>query len=170
MAIPSVKTVKFVEDPPRRVAPVVKTPQVTAVVSRQPDEPSPPPKPVKNSSPRPKPLKKRRPPPVQPIEAEALEPIEPPGFTSIHTLSLNDRRYSRMALSVDGIGVRVKDTESSGVADLDLFDGKKRIQKIRDLEVGRSQTFRGKSGALYRVTLLGVHHKSRTVRLGVKRA
>lgn len=118
-----------------------------------------------NPSQRPPPQPKR----PQPADLEPNAPTES-AFTSIHTLSLKDRRYTRLALAADGIGVRLKDTEGDGEADLDLFDGKKVIQKVRDLERGRSQTFRGKSGTLYRLTLLSVHHKSRTVRLGVKRA
>lgn len=105
----------------------------------------------------------------RPFESGPVAPAETQVFLSVHTLSLKDRRYARLALA-DGIGVRLKDTEGDGEADLDLFDGKKRIMKVRDLELGRSQTFRGKSGTLYRLTLISVTHTSRTVRLGVKRA
>ncbi|HKQ46756.1 MAG TPA: hypothetical protein VJZ71_01660 [Phycisphaerae bacterium] len=106
----------------------------------------------------------------RPIDSEPIAPAETQVFLSVHTLSLKDRRYARLALAADGIGVRLKDTDGDGEVDLDLFDGRKRIQKVRDLELGRSQTFRGKSGTLYRLTLISVTHKSHTVRLGVKRA
>jgi tetratricopeptide (TPR) repeat protein len=110
--------------------------------------------------------------PVRPrqFDRRPVAPAETQVFLSIHTLSLKDRRYARLALAADGVGIKLTDTESDDEVDLDLFNGKKRIQKVRDLELGRSQTFRGKSGTLYRLTLLSVHHKSHTVRLGVKRA
>jgi len=103
-------------------------------------------------------------------DSRPVAPADSGGFIAEHTLSLKDRRYPRMVVAVDGIGVHLKDTDSDGQVDLDLFDGKKRIQKVRELELGRSQSFQGKSGELYRLTLLGVHHKSRTVKIGVKRA
>lgn len=168
--MPVRKATVFPGKPAREMTPSPDKPVGQIILVRASDPAESKPKRPKKSRPRP-----------QPPEVDDLEPVvlppepvarppRPVPPTSIHTLSLNDRRYSRMTLAVDGIGVRVKDTGAGGVADLDLFDGTKRIQKIRDLEVGRSQTFRGKSGTLYRVTLLGVHHKSRTVRLGVKRA
>ncbi len=102
-------------------------------------------------------------------DSRPISPAGPGDYLAVHTLSLKDRRYPRMVIAVDGIGVKLKDTDSDGEVDMDLFDGTKRVQKVRDLELGRSQTFRGKSGELYRLTLIGVHHKSETVKIGVKR-
>jgi hypothetical protein len=70
---------------------------------------------------------------------------------------------------VDGIRIVLEDTDSDDQVDLDLFNGKKRIQKVRGLKQGRSQSFQGKSGDLYRLTLLSVQHKKRTVKFAVKR-
>ncbi len=106
----------------------------------------------------------------RPSDSRPVAPPDQGEFIAVHTLSLKDRKYPRMVIAVDGISVKLKDTDSDGQVDLDLFDGKKRVEKVRDLELGRSQSFQGKSGELYRFTLLGVHHKSRTVKIGVKRA
>lgn len=108
--------------------------------------------------------------PVRPSDSRPVAPAGQGDFLAVQTLSLKDRRYPRMVIAVDGIGIKLKDTDSDGEVDLDLFDGRKRVQKIRDLELGRSQTFRGKTRELYRLTLIGVHHKSATVKIGVKRA
>lgn len=116
---------------------------------------------------------RRTEPPTEHGRQSDSRPIAPPDhgeFLAIHTLSLKDRRYPRMAIAVEGIGVKLKDTDDDGEVDLDLFDGNKRFQKVRDLETGRSQTFQAKSGELYRLTVLAVHHKSRTVKIGLKRA
>lgn len=173
------------KEPTEEPWPALKLPQVSSSRPKQFEITPPPPKRAEGSSPPVVLAKESSPAPTVPekplrsskkkartIKDQPLEPTAPPEpvpFTSIHTLSLKDRRYARMALAVDGIGVKLKDTGGGGEADLDLFDGKKRIQKVRDLELGRSQTFRGKSGTLYRLTLLGVHQRSRTIRLGVRR-
>ena len=92
------------------------------------------------------------------------------GFLIVHTLSKRDRRYPRITKTMEGITLKLRDTDDDGEVDMDIFDGKRRIKKVRDLEPGDSQTFRGKSGEVYRMTLLGVHHKSHTVRVGIKPA
>lgn len=89
-------------------------------------------------------------------------------FLIVHTLSKRDRRYPRILKTLEGITLELKDTDGDGEVDLDVFDGKRRIKKVRDLMPGASQTYRGKSGELYRMTLLGVHHKSHTVRIGIR--
>lgn len=91
-------------------------------------------------------------------------------FLIVHTLSKRDRRYPRVTKTMEGITLELRDTDDDGEVDMDIFDGKRRVKKVRDLEPGDSQTFRGKSGEVYRMTLLGVHHKSRTVRVGIKPA
>lgn len=91
-------------------------------------------------------------------------------YAMMYTLSKRDRRYPRTCRTVDGITITLKDTDDDMEADFDLYSGNRRIKKIRDLELGRAQTFRGKSGELYRLTLLGVHDESHTVRIGIKPA
>ncbi len=91
-------------------------------------------------------------------------------FLNVQTLSKKDPRYSRRANLVEDISARLRDTDGDLDADLDVYDGDRRIKKIRELPVGRSQTFRSLSGTRYRLTILGVHHKTRTVRIGIKSA
>ncbi len=131
--------------------------------------PTPKPKPV----PTPEPMKavEAKPTPAQPPPPQAGDAQGPQReYLLVHTLSLRDRRYPRVTNTIDGITIRLKDTDDDMDVDLDLFDGVRRIQKVRELELGRSQTFRGRSGDLYRLSVLGIHHKSRTVRIGIRPA
>jgi hypothetical protein len=91
----------------------------------------------------------------------------PGEFAVIRTLSKRDRRYPRQAILIDGVTVRLKDTDGDLDADLILYEGERRIGKIRELPVGRSQSFRSSSGKQYRLTILGVYHRTRTVRIGI---
>ncbi|OWY72938.1 hypothetical protein B7486_00925 [cyanobacterium TDX16] len=108
-----------------------------------------------------------KPPPKDSMEAERWAD-DRGEFLIVHTLSKRDRRYPRVLKTLEGITLELKDTDGDGEVDLDVFDGKRRIKKVRDLMPGASQTYRGKSGEVYRLTLLGVHHKSHTVRVGIK--
>ncbi len=107
-----------------------------------------------------------------PKKPAPLKPTARPGgeYLVVHTVSERDRRYPRIVLAVDGIKMEIRDTDDDLEVDLDLFDGDRRIKKIRDLPLGGSQTFRGRSGVLYRLTVLAIHHKSHTARIGIKPA
>lgn len=96
-------------------------------------------------------------------------PAEPEHYLVVHTLSRRDRRFVKKVETVDGIAIKLKDTDHERDADLSLYLGKKRIRKIKDIRVGQSADFRGKSGQRFKLVVLFIHHKSRTVRLGVKR-
>jgi len=106
--------------------------------------------------------------PVKPVRPQ-YEPRRDEFLLRI-TLSKRDKAYPRRAPLIDGIDVRLEDTDSDLEVDLDLYRGKERIKKIRELTPGRSQIFEGNSGTLYQLKLLGVHHKSRTVRIAVRPA
>lgn len=95
------------------------------------------------------------------------EQAEDGAFLAIHTLSKDNKKYEREVLAIDGIRIRLRDTDGDPDTDLDLYDGKRRTQKIRDLKMGRSKMFRGHSGRWYRLTVLSIHHKSETVRIGI---
>jgi len=105
-----------------------------------------------------------------------IKPARPPlsgspsDFLIVQSLSLKDRTYPKTAVIVEGVQVRLKDTDANLQADFDLYAGRTRIKKIRDMKIGRSQVFSGSNGVLYRLTLLGIHHKSQTVRVGIKPA
>jgi hypothetical protein len=120
-------------------------------------------------------VNKMEPPPIaeQPLD-DFRKPSRPAistamgDFLAIQTLSLKDRSYPRSMAMMDGVEVRLNDTDADLTADFNLYAGKSRVKKIRDMRIGRSQIFAGVSGNLYRLTLLGIHHKSRTVRVGIK--
>ena len=91
-------------------------------------------------------------------------------FPIIRTLSKKDERYDRRMKAVDGIAIKLRDTDDDLDVDLDLLKGDKRIQKIRELRIGGSKLFQGRSGTWYRLTVLDIRHKTRTVRLSIKPA
>ena len=88
-------------------------------------------------------------------------------FLAIHTLSRDNKTYERQVLAIDGITIRLRDTDSEPDTDLDLYDGDRRTQKIRGLKMGRSKMFRGHTGRWFRLTVLSIHHKTETVRIGI---
>ena len=91
-------------------------------------------------------------------------------FRSVQSLSLKNRLLAHSMLLADGVEVRLKDTDVDLEADFDLYVGKSRVKKLRGMKIGRSQIFAGVSGNLYRFTLLGIHHPTHTVRIGVRPA
>lgn len=88
-------------------------------------------------------------------------------FLAIRTLSKRNKKFERQVLAIDGITIRLRDTDSDPDVDLDLYDGDRRTQKIRDLKMGRSKMFRGHTGRWFRLTVLSIHHKTETVRIGI---
>lgn len=92
-------------------------------------------------------------------------------FQVVRTYSLQDQRFPRTGDAIDGITLKLKDTdEDDGVieVDVDLLKGGERIRKVRALRVGRSLTFRGASGQTYRMTIISAHHRTHTVRIGFR--
>lgn len=92
-------------------------------------------------------------------------------FEVVQTYSLKDQRFPRTGDAIDGITLKLKDTdEDDGVIeiDADLLKGGERIRKVRELRVGRSLTFRGASGQTYRMTIISAHHRTHTVRIGFR--
>ncbi len=85
----------------------------------------------------------------------------------VRTFSRKNDRLPKQGLLIDGVVAKVKDTDDDPDADLNLYIDGDRIKKIRHLEIGHSRSFKGKSGRTYVLTLLSIHHKSHTVRIGV---
>jgi hypothetical protein len=166
------------EDPPRiaDTTPIAKTDAAPA----KPAEPAKPEadQPVSPPKPAPSPAEPARAKDEKPAETPkpsqrtpvTVTPAAPkaPDYLACPILSKKDRRYPQSAALVDGISVKLRDTDDDLEADFDLLDGNQRIKKVRDLPVGRSCAFRGRSGKYYQLTVLGVEHKTRTVRLGVR--
>lgn len=92
-------------------------------------------------------------------------------FEIVRTYSLQDQRFPRTGDAIDGITLKLKDTdEDDGFieVDVDLLKRGERIRKVRELRVGRSLTFRGASGRPYRMTIISAHHRTHTVRIGFR--
>ena len=98
--------------------------------------------------------------------SDTREQGEDGAFLAIRTLSKRNKKFERQVLAIDGITIRLRDTDSEPDVDLDLYDGDRRTQKIRDLKMGRSKMFLGHTGRWYRLTVLSIHHNSATVRIG----
>ena len=93
-----------------------------------------------------------------------------PDTTTAMTLSKRDKRYARRLSAMDGLSVRLRDTDNDPDADLDIYANDKRIRKIRHLKPGRSETFTTPSGAAYSLSLISINHPTRTVRIAIKPA
>ncbi len=170
-------------EPRRETPPPRREPPPRQISREQPPTPPKPP-PAEPTRPEPAPPKPATPakPPAKPPEqtpppsTPTVDPLDPwqawggREFTAVKTLSLRDRRFPKEALMVDGVTVKLRDTDDDLEADLDLLMNNKRFLKIRELPLGRSATFRGQSGLTYRITVLRIHHKTRTVQLGIKPA
>ncbi|HVP11947.1 MAG TPA: hypothetical protein VMV94_12270 [Phycisphaerae bacterium] len=100
---------------------------------------------------------------IQPRAAEV-----PQGFLLLRTLSKKDKGFPKEAMLVDGILIKLKGTGDEPKTDIELYDGKKRIKKIKGLRIGSSETFPGHSGVEYRLVVLSIHHKTDTIRVGVQ--
>ncbi len=88
-------------------------------------------------------------------------------FVVMHVLSRKDKRHPERRRLADGIYLKLKDVNGDRTVDVDLDDGNDRVQKIRDMRVGQSKLFRGRSGRWYRFTLLDAKTNSETIRIGV---
>jgi hypothetical protein len=172
-----VEVPKKVEPPPAREnAPAMPKSEQAA---RPAPKPAPAPERImKPSAPR-TPVEPRRveraepqsPPDNNPVEGEDSAAVIPGHFISVHTYSKKDERFPRRGPAIDGINLTLRDTdETDGTVevDLDLEQGHDRIKKIRDLRVGRTQSFRGASGKIWRLTILSAHQKTHTVRIGFR--
>lgn len=104
-------------------------------------------------------------------ETDARESIDANGaaseFVVMHVLSRKDKRHPERRRLADGIYLKVKDVNGDRTVDVDLDDGSDRVQKIREMRVGQSKLFRGRSGRWYRFTLLEAKPNSETIRISV---
>jgi|CXWL01.1.fsa_nt_gi hypothetical protein len=91
-------------------------------------------------------------------------------FEMVCTLSKRDSRYCRTVKILDGVELRLRETDDDPDVDMDVFKGTKRLKKLRGMEIGESQTFGSKGGRLYRLTILSIHDPSKTVRVGIRPA
>jgi hypothetical protein len=91
-------------------------------------------------------------------------------FEIVCTLSKRDSRYSRDVTILERIELRLRETDDDPDADLDVFEGNRRLKKLRGMEIGESQSFSSRDGRLFRITILSIHDPSKTVRVGIRPA
>ncbi len=101
----------------------------------------------------------------QPSEGEGVSE-----FAVLYTLSRDEDQHPKRVRLADGIYMKLRDVDDDRTVGMDLDDGKDRVQKIRDLKVGQSKLFRGRSGKWFRFTLIEVRPEVETIRVGVKPA
>ena len=110
-------------------------------------------------------------PPVSGRLPVARPPAERPtshGFLVTAVVSRHDRRYAKMAETLDGLYVKVRDTDSDPDADIEVYRGRKCVAKKKDMRVGDSITAQGSSGRQYEIVIVSIFDRTETVRVGVR--
>jgi len=80
-----------------------------------------------------------------------------------YVLSRDNDRYGERVKAIDDLIVELQDTSDELEADIDLYDGKRRIQKIRDLKVGRSKLLLTPQNRWFRLSLERVDPETETI-------
>lgn len=87
-------------------------------------------------------------------------------FTGI--VSRGDKRFPKELKAIDGLSVKVRDTDRSPDADLDVCLGDQRVARQKDCRVGQAFPVRGHSGREYEVVVLTIVDATETVRFGIR--
>lgn len=165
--------------PARTAAPPPKAqPKVDEAPKATPSPVSPPAR-TSPAPPRERP-REPRPQPARPTPSRLTPALEPPPddtqvvpgrsnyFLVLYTISRKDKRFPKSVEAIDGIAVRLHDTDDKpDRADLDLYQGKRRIAKFRELGEGQDDQFIGASGRRFKLTVVDVNHRTQTVRFGI---
>ncbi len=102
--------------------------------------------------------------PKQQISTNREQPTKPNGARpNSYVLSRDNDRYGDRVKAIDDLIVELQDTSDELEADIDLYDGKRRIQKIRGLKVGRSKLLLTPQNRWFRLSLERVDHESETI-------
>ncbi len=92
-------------------------------------------------------------------------------FIVVHTISRDDHRYQKIIEAIDGLFVKVKDTDPRPLdADLEVYLGTKQISKFKDLQVGNVRVVTGRSGRWYKLVVLKILDDKETVQFGIRQA
>ena len=103
-------------------------------------------------------------------EHEADVAIVGGGFTGMAAAYFIKRRFPEKRLTIDGLVVKVRDTDPGPDADLDAYLGRKRIGRGEDLRVGDALPAWGHSGRNYDIVLLAIIDSTETVRFAIRPA
>lgn len=90
-------------------------------------------------------------------------------FLLVLTLSRKDARYPRRAALVDGLSVKLDDTDDDPDPDADLriYLNGARIRKCKDWRIDEPHPIGGRSGMQYELVVLGIRHETATIQLGI---
>ncbi|MBI4579996.1 MAG: tetratricopeptide repeat protein [Planctomycetes bacterium] len=98
-----------------------------------------------------------------PAERKSAADRPPPKHLYVGTVSRDNSRYKKVVVTVDGISVKVKDTDRKPLdADLEIVAGKFKV-KPDDVPVGAAIKIQGVSGRLYKLTVLYIIDADETV-------
>ena len=86
-----------------------------------------------------------------------------PASKNSFILSKDDDRYGDRIKAIDDLIVELRKTNDKLEADIDLYDGKRRIQKIRGLKAGRSKLLLAPANRWFRLSLERVDDESETI-------
>lgn len=89
-------------------------------------------------------------------------------YLATATVSRKDNRYPKKVETVDGIFVKVKDTDDDPDADVEIYLDRKRIRRINNWRVGQHVTVVGRSGRLYDIVLRDITDSTESIRVGVR--
>jgi hypothetical protein len=148
-------------------------------------EPAPTPEPIPPQSPADEPASSS-PPPADPDREKASHPSPadraaepaarsagrsraPVTYLFTANISRKDKRYPKKAEAVDGLSVKVSDTDSDPDADLEIYLDGKRIRRIRNGCVGQQIIVAGRSGRRYGIVIRDITDETETVRFSVRR-
>ena len=92
-----------------------------------------------------------------------------PKYLVRHILSRDDDRYEASVQTIDGLSIRLRDTDRDPLdVDLDIRIGKRRIARLRDIPVNRSIPLKGRSGREYMLDVLAVRDATETVIFAIR--
>jgi len=98
--------------------------------------------------------------------------LPPPGEDGpliVRESEAHNRQPKARRYAVDDVFIEVVKIDDTAVA-LDIYDGDRRIQEIRDLRIGRSKLFRSSSRMWYRLTVISAHQRTGNISIGIEPA
>lgn len=86
-------------------------------------------------------------------------------------ISNDDKRFPKFSPLVDGLSVRIRDTDANPLAaDMEFYFGEKRVgAKVKNLPIDSVVSLMGASGATWEVVVVGIFNKTETVTLGLRK-
>lgn len=109
--------------------------------------------------------------PSAPKQRKAQEQSDPGSSFPIEcTLSRDDARYKKSVQIIDGLRIELKDTDPSPDADIDVYQGARRIRKVKDLRIGQMLPVQGKSGRRYYLLITDITDDTETITFGIRPA